>query len=1559
QMFVRLVFRIRPQLAKEKIEGCHICTYVMPGEPQVVLGKDKAFTFDFVFDMDTQQDSIYTHCTERLIEGCFEGYNATIFAYGQTGSGKTYTMGTGFDVNIGEEELGIIPRAVNHLFRGIEERRQAATEQGRPIPEFKINAQFLELYNEEVLDLFDTTRDLEARRQKSNIKIHEDANGGIYTVGVTTRTVSSAVEMMQCLKLGALSRTTASTQMNVQSSRSHAIFTIHLCQVRVCSADNNDNMTDNRLVADSEINEFETLTAKFHFVDLAGSERLKRTGATGDRAKEGISINCGLLALGNVISALGDRSKRSTHVPYRDSKLTRLLQDSLGGNSQTMMIACISPSDRDFMETLNTLKYANRARNIKNKVMVNQDRASQQISALRTEIARLQMELMEYRTGKRVVGEDGVEGINDLVHENSMLQTENKNLRVRVKAMQETIDAQRSRLTQVLSDQANLALAKAGESGEEIGNMIQNYIKEIEELRAKLFESEAVNENLRKNLSRASTRSSLYGGPASSAIFTPEKEASDVIEMAKKNLEKLKRMEKKKKRSVIKEEVPDNDQERGSEEAEGEGSGHEDAEDADGEDEDFDLEAEDTSDESDSEELDEKENVQADLANITCEIAIKQKLIDELENSQRRLHTLKQQYEQKLMMLQNKIRDTQLERDKVLHNMGSVGSGTEEKAKKIKVEYEKKLNSMNKELLKLQSAQKEHARLLKNQSQYEKQLKKLQQDVTEMKKTKVALMRQMKDQQERNRISESRRNREIASLKKEQRRAEHQLRQLEAHKRQQELILRRKNEEVTALRRQVRPTSGKVSRKVSSPDPAQEPSQRGNPVRMMSSGPSASNGTSPVRTRDVYNTRARVLATLARVLATLARVLVTLARAVSDIKPYSSASPVSFLTLLLICQKNKVRIPSMKPKQDGVTMLSLTNSFCLSSYLYEEGDTVDVTAVISSCNLSEARFLLDSFMTMAISKGLQAAQKDSQLKVMEGQLKQTEINNATQNQLLFHMLKEKAEINPELDALLGSALQENGEDSSSDESTPSPATDGSALSSDLMKLCGESKTKSKARRRTTTQMELLYASSGDLSCDSPIGDFPAPLLPLSERPEGPADTQGQSADREQTASPSALSARPAGMSGSRSPTGIERKPLEHSPLNRRRMQERGPTASQIPAPAQSLLVGTPETKTKGSDYKSLLEESPVFEGHRGVINPVAATRNNRGARIQCVHVAEGHTKPVLCVDATDDLLFTGSKGKVFHYVSVHIEMIHCFGQTQVFASDRTCKVWNLVTGQEIMSLADHPSSVVSVRYTSSLVFTVSTSYIKVWDIRDSAKCIRTLTSSGQVGSGDTCSSSRSLSILPGESQINQIALNTSGSFLYAAAGNAVRMWDLRKFVSTGKLIGHLGPVLCLSVEKLDHGQDVVLTGSKDHHIKMFEVAEGAQGSVSSCHTFDPTHQDSVESLTVHGEVLYSSSRDYCIKKWDMASKKLLQSVHVQTDWVSALGVVPGSPVLLSGCRGGLLCLWHVDSLAPLGEVQGHDSPINGLTTNSTQLFTASDDRTVKVWEAKSPPDDGI
>ncbi|XP_033078327.1 kinesin-like protein KIF21A isoform X6 [Trachypithecus francoisi] len=1623
---VRVAVRIRPQLAKEKIEGCHICTSVTPGEPQVFLGKDKAFTFDYVFDIDSQQEQIYIQCIEKLIEGCFEGYNATVFAYGQTGAGKTYTMGTGFDVNIVEEEQGIISRAVKHLFKSIEEKKHIAIKNGLPPPDFKVNAQFLELYNEEVLDLFDTTRDIDAKNKKSSIRIHEDSTGGIYTVGVTTRTVNTESEMMQCLKLGALSRTTASTQMNVQSSRSHAIFTIHVCQTRVCPQIDADSATDNKIISESaQMNEFETLTAKFHFVDLAGSERLKRTGATGERAKEGISINCGLLALGNVISALGDKSKRATHVPYRDSKLTRLLQDSLGGNSQTIMIACVSPSDRDFMETLNTLKYANRARNIKNKVMINQDRASQQINALRSEITRLQVELMEYKTGKRIIDEEGVESINDMFHENAMLQTENNNLRVRIKAMQETVDALRSRITQLVSDQANHVLARAGEGNEEISNMIHSYIKEIEDLRAKLLESEAVNENLRKNLTRATARAPYFSGSStfSPTILSSDKETIEIIDLAKKDLEKLKRKEKRKKKSVAgKEDNTDTDQEKkeekGASERENneleveesqEVSDHEDEEEEEEEEEEDDIEGGESSDESDSE-SDEKANYQADLANITCEIAIKQKLIDELENSQKRLQTLKKQYEEKLMMLQHKIRDTQLERDQVLQNLGSVESYSEEKAKKVRSEYEKKLQAMNKELQRLQAAQKEHARLLKNQSQYEKQLKKLQQDVMEMKKTKVRLMKQMKEEQEKARLTECRRNREIAQLKKDQRKRDHQLRLLEAQKRNQEVVLRRKTEEVTALRRQVRPMSdkvaGKVTRKLSSSDaPAQDTSSSAAavetdssrtgvqqkmriPVARVQALPApATNGTRKKYQRKGLTGRVFISKT-ARMKWQL------LERRVTDIimqKMTISNMEADMNRLLkqreeLTKRREKLskrREKIVKENGEGDKNVANINeemeslianidyindsiSDCQANIMQmeeakEEGETLDVTAVINACTLTEARYLLDHFLSMGINKGLQAAQKEAQIKVLEGRLKQTEITSATQNQLLFHMLKEKAELNPELDALLGHALQdldsvplENVEDST-DEDAPlnSPGSEGSTLSSDLMKLCGEVKPKSKARRRTTTQMELLYADSSELASDTSTGDasLPGPLTPVAEGQEigMNTETSGTSAREKELSPPPGLPSKIGSIS--RQSSLPEKKIPEPSPVTRRKAYEKAEKSkakeqkhsdsgtSEASLSPPSSPPSRPRNELNVFNRLTVSQGNTSVQQDKGVINPFPASKGIRAFPLQCIHIAEGHTKAVLCVDSTDDLLFTGSK-------------------------DRTCKVWNLVTGQEIMSLGGHPNNVVSVKYCNytSLVFTVSTSYIKVWDIRDSAKCIRTLTSSGQVTLGDACSAStsRTVAIPSGENQINQIALNPTGTFLYAASGNAVRMWDLKRFQSTGKLTGHLGPVMCLTVDQISNGQDLIITGSKDHYIKMFDVTEGALGTVSPTHNFEPPHYDGIEALTIQGDNLFSGSRDNGIKKWDLTQKDLLQQVpNAHKDWVCALGVVPDHPVLLSGCRGGILKVWNMDTFMPVGEMKGHDSPINAICVNSTHIFTAADDRTVRIWKARNLQDGQI
>ncbi|KAK6321798.1 hypothetical protein J4Q44_G00087740 [Coregonus suidteri] len=1611
---VKVSLRIRPQMANEKIEGCHVCTLVTPGEPQVLLGKDKAFTYDFVFDIDSAQQQIYAACVHKLIEGCFDGYNATVFAYGQTGSGKTHTMGTGFDVNVQEKDQGIIPRAVHQLFLGIQERKIQAQQQGTHPPEFKVSAQFLELYNEEILDLFDGARDPDCKSRKSNIKIHEDSSGSIYTTGVTSRLVSSEEEMLQCLKLGALSRTTASTQMNASSSRSHAIFTINLCQMRVCQQTEENGEVNGGVnggvigEVNGEVNgvggdggsitkpEYETLMAKFHFVDLAGSERLKRTGATGERAREGISINCGLLALGNVISALGDQAKKGGHVPYRDSKLTRLLQDSLGGNSRTVMIACVSPSDRDFMETLNTLKYANRARNIKNKVVVNQDKTSQQISALRGEIARLQMELLEYKAGKRVAGEDGSEGFSDLFQENSMLQRENDTLRMRVKAMQETIDHLNTRVTTLLANEVSTLLAKSGEGNEEIGALIQNYIREIEELRSKLLESESMNECLRRSVTRLSSRSPFSAssshnstpGPhplGSSPSLSMEAEMTDVIRRAKTDIERLKKKERRQRRMSpekekgLKKRVKLHSHENGQNGENGqmdsdvmsplqeEESGCDEEEEEEDEEEGRDEEEFDSDEslvDSDSD-SDEKANFQADLADLTSEIEIKQKLIDELENSQKRLLQLKLQYEEKLILLQNKIRDTQLERDRVLHNLMSMENYTEEKASRIKSEYEKRLKEMNRDLMKLQAAQKEHTRLLKNQGRYEQALKKLQQEVNEMKKAKVAVMKQMKEEQLKRRMMEAKRNREIAQLKKEQRRQEYQIRSLECQKRQQELVLRRKSQEVTALRRLAKPMSGRMARRLQPLDSGAELS-----ASTTSSEPESNRSRKRVQQHkgvlvgsSSFSKSARQKwQTLERRILDIVMQRMTITNVEADMDRLIKKREELSVQQEALLRKRQVLMAEgegpdgedrlVQEMNEDIEVLNANIDYindslsdCQATIVHieetkDELDSVDTSVVISSCSLAEARHLLDHFLKASIDKGLQVAQKESQIRLLEGQLRQTDMIGSAHNHIILDALREKAECIPELQALIHNVQQENGYVSTDEEPSEfSQASDGSVSQMKSSASQDDFKLKVQTEPRLSAQMKAVSAEYLGPVLDPSTKNITKSLASLTDIQENGASMSGLSLTlpifRDRVSRTISLPVR--GHTFPRQSRGGDT-----SPLTRRKSYDRGQSyrnADGYTPPSspplrtrndRNVFSRLTSNQSQGSALdKSDDSDSSLSEVLRGVITSTGGVKGGRTAPLQCSAVAEGHTKPVLCVDATDELLFTGSK-------------------------DRTCKMWNLVTGQEIVTLKGHPNNVVSVKYCSSscLVFSVSTSYIKVWDIRDSAKCVRTLTSSGQVVSGDACAGTtpRTVTVAQGEYQINQIALNPSGSVLYAASGNTVRTWDLNRMTALGKLTGHIGSVMCLTVGQSLLGKDQVITGSKDHYVKVFDVAEGMLGNLGPAHNFEPPHYDGIECLAIQGDVLFSASRDNGIKKWDLENQELTQQIpNAHKDWVCALAYVPGRPMLLSACRGGMLKVWNVDNFTPIGEVRGHESPINAICTNSRHIFTASSDCRVKLW----------
>ncbi|KAK6160661.1 hypothetical protein DH2020_004042 [Rehmannia glutinosa] len=410
---VKVAVHIRPLLGDEKLQGCKDCVTLVPGKPQVQIGTH-SFTFDHVYgSTGSPSTAMYEECVAPLVDGLFQGYNATVLAYGQTGSGKTYTMGTSLKDD--GCQTGLIPKVMNALFSKIETLKHEI--------EFQLHVSFIEIHKEEVRDLLDPS--LSNKQETANghaakvtipgkppIQIRETSNGVITLAGSTECSVKTLKEMADCLEQGSLSRATGSTNMNNQSSRSHAIFTITMEQMRRLHPGNSNDSNLNDCMTE------EYLCAKLHLVDLAGSERAKRTGSDGLRFKEGVHINKGLLALGNVISALGDEKKRKEglHVPYRDSKLTRLLQDSLGGNSRTVMIGKIcffcSPADINAEETLNTLKYANRARNIQNKPIINRDPISNEMVKMRQQLEYLQAELCARGGG---VSFDEIQGLKDRI----------------------------------------------------------------------------------------------------------------------------------------------------------------------------------------------------------------------------------------------------------------------------------------------------------------------------------------------------------------------------------------------------------------------------------------------------------------------------------------------------------------------------------------------------------------------------------------------------------------------------------------------------------------------------------------------------------------------------------------------------------------------------------------------------------------------------------------------------------------------------------------------------------------------------------------------------------------------------------------------------------------------------------------------------------------------------------------------------------------------------------------------------------------------------------------
>ncbi|KAI5096917.1 kinesin family member 4 [Silurus meridionalis] len=730
---VRVALRCRPLVPKELNEGCQSCLTFTPGEPQVVVGNDKAFTYDYVFDPSTEQEEVFNTAVSPLLSGLFKGYNATVLAYGQTGSGKTFSMG-GTYTSAQEDEpiVGVIPRVVRKIFQ---------EKDKKPECEFLLTVSYLEIYNEEILDLLCTSKD------KPVISIREDPKEGIKIVGLTEKEVFAAQEMVGCLEIGNSARTVGSTAMNAASSRSHAIFTISLEQRR--GRDKNDSVV-----------------SKLHLVDLAGSERQKKTKAEGDRLKEGISINRGLLSLGNVISALGDESKKGTFVPYRDSKLTRLLQDSLGGNSHTLMIACVSPADSNIEETINTLRYADRARKIKNKPVLNVDPRAAEMKRLKQQVQELQVMLLHARGGVAPVlsGSEESGNASKVLERNRILQEQNSKLsRELSEAVGQTaLMCERVIMTEQVNEKLQSKLEELRQHAA-CKVDLQKVMETLED--QELKENVEVIRNLQhvilelqhESAGIAATIDAMTSGNSTSLEVDTEGNCADTS------------------RSPAS----------GSPLASSSEAQHKDA-----------------SETFTTQHALRQAQMSKELIELNKVLALKEAFVKKMCQNDSHLEPIQTEYQENIKNLQSEVGSLQKEKEDLILALHSAKKDNNQA--KLSEQRRKRLQELEGQMTELKKKLQDQSKLLKLKETSVRSVTKLNQEIQAMKAQRVQLMRQMKEDSEKFRIWKLKKDKEVLQLKEKDRKRQYEMLKLERDFQKQANVLRRKTEEAAAANKRLK-----------------------------------------------------------------------------------------------------------------------------------------------------------------------------------------------------------------------------------------------------------------------------------------------------------------------------------------------------------------------------------------------------------------------------------------------------------------------------------------------------------------------------------------------------------------------------------------------------------------------------------------------------------------------------------------------------------------------------------------------------------------------------------
>jgi hypothetical protein len=629
-------------------------------------------------------------------------------------------MGTG-SANLSDHEVGIVPRVINKLFNTIDSSKAS------------LRVSFLEIHLEEIRDLLNPSSEL-----AKSLAIRDSGDGEVRIEGLTEKKVTSQEELLGYLDEGSIYRSTASTRMNAYSSRSHAVFTVYLEQSKVINPEGDPTEDENT----------EVLTSKFHFVDLAGSERIKKTQAVGERMREGININSGLFALGKVISRLIDKKG---HVPFRDSKITRLLQDSLGGNSQTLMIACISPAESNMTESLSTLRYACRARNIKNKPVVNRDQNSAKISQMQEYIKSLE-EALRNKSGSPV-GSDQLfncEEVQKLQQEREFLDSEvqrlmmkNKELSQENSNLAEKVLAKESERDSALL-QVQKIIEKAGLSSELLEEVKVSQ-EDLDQIRSQKDVINSLKEQLTSaNLDLSMLKSRLTSYEQSPLkIKRPRKSLPALLETMPprpfSGSEDFKHMEmepfdvdRHDDPEDNLEDINDNVLEFSLDEVDNTHTGK--------------LKKE--GEEREQEHEFSQGQLQSEWRNLDLELKSKQELIIALQKARNETQQLQRHYERKITSMETEIVSVQEQRDQVLNRIEASRTDEVDHLEQDRLRYEKRLKQLKEQLASYREKLKESEIRARLQKKDETQIRNLQMEVNNMRNQKVRLQKKMKEESE-------------------------------------------------------------------------------------------------------------------------------------------------------------------------------------------------------------------------------------------------------------------------------------------------------------------------------------------------------------------------------------------------------------------------------------------------------------------------------------------------------------------------------------------------------------------------------------------------------------------------------------------------------------------------------------------------------------------------------------------------------------------------------------------------------------------------------------------